>query len=237
MGHTCVFYGAIQEIEGRSTPDDVMVRIRRANDAAIAALGDGDRGFPPLCASMFRAAPDLVTYRSRVFSFAATFNGITSPESDEGWISRFEALLSNMYWEHASVVGYPDVGAAAISTWRPLPRDWRAWFLAHESELPPPITEWDRILAPLPGSHAPAPGEPPSEPWSPTCPWCNVRHVWGLVRTPRSEHEIRHGCRSPDDGSRMRCSACGRVFFIEAGRDGQVRLLRCQQPKWFEIWI
>jgi hypothetical protein len=71
----------------------------------------------------------------------------------------------------------------------------------------------------------------------PTCPYCEAEHLWGLIHKPATAREIRHGCRVPNPGDRIRCAACRKVFAFDRDPAGAIVLTSAPQPKWYELWI
>lgn len=146
MGHDNKFFGAIEEIPRRSLPEALWAHLFATNEAAIRTIEED--GLPPLSSAMFHVTPCEATYRSRIFSFAGTFNGITSPELDVSWLERFERLLSRMYWERATLIGYPDVCQHQMAVWHADLTD--VWPRPETSGELRPVRRWRRVVAPVP---------------------------------------------------------------------------------------
>lgn len=69
------------------------------NFHAIASLPEEDDSWPFLSCSMFSSSTNSIqtTYKSQIIHFGASFKNIEWEWED--WLTKFEALLRNMYWD------------------------------------------------------------------------------------------------------------------------------------------
>ena len=107
MGQRVTLSGHIQELFYGVPTFEQQQSVGARNWAAIQRLPEEDR-WPFLTRGMFSRSPEVqadgplvTTYRGRVLFFGGSFSSLHD-DIDE-WLAKFEALLRQLSWEHASV--------------------------------------------------------------------------------------------------------------------------------------
>ncbi len=107
MGQRVTLSGHIQERFYGGVASEQQQLVEARNWAAIQCLPEEDR-WPFLTRGMFSRSPDVradgplvTTYRGQVLFFGGSFSSLHD-DLDE-WLAKFEALLRQLAWEHASV--------------------------------------------------------------------------------------------------------------------------------------
>lgn len=146
MGHRCTISGHIQESYYNGASDQQQRWLLESNKRVIKSLPLNDE-WPILTRDMFSFSPTLShngtssgqirsTYRGRVIYFGGSFSSIFY-EWDE-WLTKFETLLSRLYWEHAAVMLFTESMGEHIYQWKALPRTIKF----DGNAFPPPVATW-----------------------------------------------------------------------------------------------
>jgi hypothetical protein len=109
MGERCTLSGHIQEPWYFNGSDKELSELWENNKQVIEKLPEKD-DFSFLVRGMFSFSPtpqdkysySETTYRGRVIYFGGSFSKLYADWSE--WLSEFENLLRQLYWEHATVV-------------------------------------------------------------------------------------------------------------------------------------
>ena len=143
MGMRTTIYGYIEEMDFWKDP--IRKQVRKHNFNAIRSLPEGD-DWPPLSYEMFaissnhRNAPGPnIEYFSRIIHFGANLKSVESDWNE--WKTKFESLLSNLFFLQARVHFKPEYSSLETSSWRV---DLRKYEVTHDDKMPRPIEidEW-----------------------------------------------------------------------------------------------
>jgi len=140
MAHETLVYGFIAG-QRRDAHD-----LHRYNLQTLAELPESD-DFPYLSRSMFSCAGDQPlqgTFRTPVIHFGGSMNGLDF-DGVPRWITKFESLLSRLYWHEASAHIWTDFIDGCYQYW------W-AWDQAqlvvasYRTQNPQPTSRWIRHM-------------------------------------------------------------------------------------------
>lgn len=145
MGMRTTIYGCIEEMDFWNEP--IMSEVKRHNKTIIDSLPLMDQ-WPPLSIEMFSfcentpgtdPTPNL-EYSGRIIHFGANLKSVESEWKE--WRTKFESLLSKLFWLEAHVHFKTEYGELQSFTWR---IDLLKYKIAHNDEMPAPIksTDWD----------------------------------------------------------------------------------------------
>lgn len=143
MGHRNTLSGHIQEAWYVKGSDRAIEQLWHHNRRVLDSLPDDkDEVWPYLGKRMFSTSPvagnmlfDGLTasYRGPVIHFGGSFSSICHEWPE--WLSKFEDLLRQLYWEHAVVVLVTEWMGQHLYY-------WKAKTDTFDAEKPTPITEW-----------------------------------------------------------------------------------------------
>jgi hypothetical protein len=109
MGERCTLSGHIQQPwYYRGLESNIKLRNLYENNKRIISELPDDEDFPPLIKSMFffsaslQEGYDISMYRGPVIFFGGSFNKLYL--GLDQWLEKFENLLRQLYWEHASII-------------------------------------------------------------------------------------------------------------------------------------
>jgi len=141
MAHETLLYGFIAGAGRRETHD-----FRNRNEQLLATLPETDT-FPYLTRSMFSCGgvhPGQELFRTPIIHFGASMNGLCFDEVSK-WITKFEELLSRLYWHEACAHLWTDYIDGCYQYW------WR-WddhakiVAAYNTPNPLPTSTWLRHM-------------------------------------------------------------------------------------------
>lgn len=147
MGMHTVIYGYIEEMDFWLDP--IRNEIRKHNSDIIASLPLADE-WPPLSREMFAtcnndasdSGPNL-EYRGRIIHFGASLKSV---EQEWGqWKSKFESLLTRLYFMEAKVHVQAEYMRLETSRWIV---DLDKYKVLHDGKIPRPIAIEDCIYEP-----------------------------------------------------------------------------------------
>ena len=140
MAHETLIFGYIRGTHG-AWEDSFPLRALNAQE--IAKLPEED-DYPYLSQGMF-GLPDLENYsvvcRTPMIHFGMTVKNIEFGDVPE-WISKFEGLLSKLYWQNAEVHFVTDISGSHRYSWK---ADASCFEALRDGKLQP-MKKWERKL-------------------------------------------------------------------------------------------
>lgn len=138
MSQETIVYGFI---EGATWKSPEYRRLQMANLVALNALPESDE-FPPITRGMFSCTPleSSGTFRAQVLHFGGSINGLDFDAVPQ-WISKFEAVLSTLYWFEATAHVWTDYIDGAYQFWWKIGEKSLATY--HNGD-PQPTINWNR---------------------------------------------------------------------------------------------
>ena len=144
MGMRTTLYGYIAEMDFWKDP--IMTHVRILNTKKILLLPKGD-AWPPLSKEMFaicendenESGPDLL-YSGRIIHLGANLKSVEHEWKE--WKSKFENLLTNLFFLEARVHFKTEYSSLETSSWRV---DLLKYAVLHDNSMPTRIgnTHWN----------------------------------------------------------------------------------------------